>query len=41
MNVSFAAAPGPFTAPLIVRATLTTPAGPIIAEAPLEAVVQK
>jgi hypothetical protein len=41
LNVNFAAAPGPFNAPLVVRATLTTPTGPIIAESPLDAVPQK
>jgi hypothetical protein len=36
--LTFADRPGPFNQPLVVRATLTTPAGPVLAEAKVELV---
>jgi hypothetical protein len=41
VTITFAAAPGPFTAPLLLRATLTAPAGPITAEMTVEAASEK
>jgi hypothetical protein len=41
VTVTFAASPGPFTAPLLLRATLTAPSGPITAETSLEVSTEK
>jgi hypothetical protein len=39
--LTFAASPGPFTAPLVLRATLTAPSGPITAETTIEFATEK
>jgi hypothetical protein len=38
LTVEFASRPGPFNQPVVVRATLSTPAGPVTAEAKVELV---
>ena len=38
LTLAFAARMGPFNQPVVVRATLTTPQGPVTAETPLELV---
>jgi hypothetical protein len=41
LTLHFGAEPGPFNMPLVLRATLTSPAGPVIAETQIEVVAQR
>jgi hypothetical protein len=40
LSITFAARPGPFNQSATVRATLSTPRGPVVAEVPLELVAE-